>query len=97
LRGFRAYRFAGDAAAWANVDLRFFLKKIWIVFPADFGLFTFADAGRVWIDKESPGDWHTDAGGGVWLAPVRRDFTISIGAGFSKETTQVIAGLGFAF
>lgn len=97
LRGFRNYRFAGDAAAWGNVDLRFYLKRIWMVFPADFGLFTFADAGRVWVDGESPGDWHTDVGAGIWLAPVRRDFTISVGAGFSNEATQIIAGLGFAF
>jgi outer membrane protein assembly factor BamA len=97
LRGFRNYRFAGDAAVYGSADLRFYLKRIWLIFPADFGLFTFTDAGRVWIDGESPGDWHTDTGVGIWLAPVRRDFTISIGAGFSNEATQVIAGLGFAF
>ncbi len=97
LRGFRNYRFAGNSAAYGNVDLRFYLKRIWIIFPADFGLFTFADAGRVWVDGESPGDWHTDTGAGIWFAPVRRDFTISIGAGFSNEATQIIAGLGFAY
>lgn len=97
LRGFRNYRFAGEAAAYGNVDLRFYLKRIWMIFPADFGMFIFADAGRVWVDGVSPGDWHTDTGAGIWFAPVRRDFTISIGAGFSKEATQVIAGLGFAF
>lgn len=97
LRGFRFQRFAGDAAAWGNADLRFFLKRIWMIFPADFGLFTFADAGRVWLDGNSPGDWHTDIGGGIWIAPVYRAYTMSIGAGLSNEATQIIASLGFAF
>ncbi len=97
LRGFRRERFAGEAAAWGSAELRFYLTRIWLIFPADFGLFTFADAGRVWVDDTSPGDWHSDTGVGIWFAPVRRDFTISVGAGFSNEGSQITAGLGFAY
>ncbi|MCI0691420.1 BamA/TamA family outer membrane protein [candidate division KSB1 bacterium] len=97
LRGFRLQRFAGDAAALGSAELRFFLARIFLLVPTDVGLFGLADAGRVWLDGKSEGGWHKDFGGGLWLAPLRRDFTFSIGAGVSNEQTAVVAGLGFGF
>ncbi len=97
LRGFRLQRFAGDASAFGSAELRFFLARIFMLVPTDIGLFGLADAGRVWFDGESEGSWHKDFGGGLWLAPLRRDLTFSIGAGVSNELTAVVAGLGFGF
>jgi hypothetical protein len=97
LRGFRLQRFAGDAAAFGSAELRFFLARIFLLVPTDVGLFGLADAGRVWLDGKSEGSWHKDFGGGLWLAPLRRDLTFSIGAGVSNEQTAVVAGLGFGF
>jgi outer membrane protein assembly factor BamA len=97
LRGFRRQRFAGDASAFGSAELRFFLARIFLLVPTDVGLFGLADAGRVWLDGKSEGSWHKDFGGGLWLAPLRRDFTFSIGAGVSNEQTAVVAGLGFGF
>lgn len=97
LRGFRLQRFAGEAAAFGSAELRFFLARIFLLVPTDIGLFGLADAGRVWRDGKSEGDWHKDFGGGLWLAPLRRDLTFSIGAGVSNELTAVVAGLGFGF
>jgi len=97
LRGFRFQRFAGDAAAWGNAELRLALTRFFLLVPTDLGVFGFADAGRVWLDGDSDGAWHKNFGGGISLAPVRRDFTFSIGAGVSNERTAVVAGLGFGF
>jgi hypothetical protein len=97
LRGFRFQRFAGEAAAWGNAELRFALTRFFLLVPTDLGVFGFADAGRVWVDGDSEGAWHKNFGGGISLAPVRRDFTFSIGAGVSNERTAVVAGLGFGF
>jgi hypothetical protein len=97
LRGFRRERFGGDAAAFGSAELRFFLARIFLLVPTDVGLFGLADAGRVWNDGESEGSWHKDFGGGLWLAPLRRDLTFSIGAGVSNERTALVAGLGFGF
>jgi hypothetical protein len=98
LRGFRRERFAGDAALNGSAELQLFLLTSKnILFPTDVGLFFFADAGRVWVDGESPGDWHSTTGAGLWLAPIYRIFTFSIGAGQSAEGTRITAGGGFAF
>ncbi|MGH7599863.1 MAG: BamA/TamA family outer membrane protein, partial [bacterium] len=97
LRGFRLQRFAGDASAFGSAELRFFLARIFLLVPTDVGLFGLADAGRVWRDGKSEGSWHKDFGGGLWLAPLRRDLTFSIGVGVSNELTAVVAGLGFGF
>jgi hypothetical protein len=97
LRGFRFQRFAGDAATLGSAELRFFLTRFRLLVPSDLGLFGFAETGRVWLDGESDGAWHKDFGGGIWLAPLRRDFTFSIGAGVSNERTALVAGLGFGF
>jgi hypothetical protein len=98
LRGFRRERFAGDAALHGSAELQIFLFRTRrILFPTDVGIFYFADAGRVWLNGESPGEWHTTTGVGLWLAPIYRTFAFSIGVGQSTEGTRITAGGGFAF
>jgi len=97
LRGFRFQRFAGDATAWGNAELRLHLTRFRLLVPTALGVFGFADAGRVWQNGNSDGAWHKDFGGGISLAPVRREFTFAIGAGVSNERTAVVAGLGYGF
>jgi len=97
LRGFRFQRFAGDAAALGSAELRLYLTRFRFLVPHHFGVFGFAETGRVWLDGKSDGAWHKDFGGGIWIAPVRRDFAFSIGAGVSSERTALVAGLGFGF
>jgi outer membrane protein assembly factor BamA len=72
LRGFELQRFAGDAAVYGSAELRLTLANIFFLFPTEFGVFGLADAGRVYVQGTSPGGWHTDGGGGIWLAPLRR-------------------------
>lgn len=97
LRGFRFQRFAGDATAWGNAELRLHLTRFRLLVPTALGVFGFADAGRVWVDGKSDGAWHKDFGGGISLAPVRREFMFTIGAGVSNERTAIVAGLGYGF
>jgi hypothetical protein len=97
LRGFRFQRFAGDAATLGSAELRLYLTRFRFLVPHDLGVFGFAETGRVWVKGVSDGAWHKDFGGGLWLAPVRRDFAFSIGAGVSNERTALVAGLGFGF
>ena len=64
----REQRFAGDAMAHANAELRLKLFRATIVLPADIGVFGLYDVGRVWLDGESSNQWHDAFGGGLWLA-----------------------------
>jgi hypothetical protein len=97
LRGFRFQRFAGDLTIWGNAELRLFLTRFRFLVPHDLGVFGFAETGRVWVDRKSEGSWHKDFGGGIWLAPLRREFAITAGVGVSNELTALTIGLGFAF
>lgn len=65
LRGFRHQRFAGDAALYGSVELRVPLTRLELLTRGDLGLIGFADGGRVFVDGESPGGWHTGFGGGL--------------------------------
>ncbi|MDZ7343752.1 MAG: outer membrane protein assembly factor [candidate division KSB1 bacterium] len=97
LRGFARDRFAGDASVdgVAAVVLRLF--RYHFLFPTDFGIFVFGDAGRVWLNSESPGDWHTSVGGGLLFAPILRTLTFTLGAARSTEDLRISISGGFRF
>ncbi|MGH7450257.1 MAG: BamA/TamA family outer membrane protein [bacterium] len=97
LRGFRRFRFAGDAALNGRSEMRVKLFRAKVIVPTSFGILLFGDAGRVWFKNESPGNWHTAFGAGVWIAPFRRRVTFSISAANSTEGLRLNAGGGFAF
>ncbi len=97
VRGLSEQRFAGDAAAFGNAELRVFLGRYFLLFPGEYGVFALADAGRVWLSGESSDKWHTAVGGGLWFAPVSRANTISIAVARSSERTGVYVRGGFAF
>lgn len=68
LRGYSSYRFAGDASLLGNAELRMPVGK-------SLGVFVLGDAGRVYVDGDSPGDWHTAFGGGLWVRVAGHDIT----------------------
>ncbi|HEX2190020.1 MAG TPA: BamA/TamA family outer membrane protein [Longimicrobiaceae bacterium] len=68
LRGYDHSRFAGDALVHGSAELRVPLLPAEIVVHGRLGASLLADAGRVFLDGESPGGWHTAVGGGVWFA-----------------------------
>ena len=107
LRGYLRNRFAGDASMYFNSELRLPLGTIKNpVFPFVVGVSGFYDTGRVWYeDTDSGADpsiigrgniWHAGYGGGIYLVPILKKYTISLSAATSKEESLLImAGLGF--
>ncbi|HEX2190841.1 MAG TPA: BamA/TamA family outer membrane protein [Longimicrobiaceae bacterium] len=78
LRGYSYERFAGDAAAYANLELRAPLLPAKIGVRGELGVTALADAGRVWADGEDSDEWHTALGGGAWFAFMQRRAVASV-------------------
>ncbi len=97
LRGFRTGRFAGDAAAFGNADLRLKLSRITLILPGTWGLVGFADVGRVWLEGESSDTWHSGAGGGLWISFLNDRLALSSGIEHSKEEDLFYFSGGFSF
>jgi hypothetical protein len=97
LRGYYQQRFAGDASVSSSAELRLTLVRSQGFFPALWGIFGNADAGRVYVTGRSPGGWHTGTGGGVWVGLLDRTSTVSIGITRGSEQTLVYTKLGFPF
>ena len=97
VRGFRAQRFAGDGAVYGNAELRLRIARVFIVLPADLGVFGLADAGRVYLGGQTSDKWHTAAGGGIWLAFLNRDATFTLAVAHSQERTGLYVRAGFVF
>jgi hypothetical protein len=60
-------RYAGDASTFGTTELRLTLTQFHLVLPLRAGIVGVAEAGRVFVDRDSPGGWHTTAGEGIWL------------------------------
>jgi hypothetical protein len=70
LRGFRATRYAGDAAVYQNTEFRFKLFNFSnYISKGEFGILAFNDVGRVWLDGEDSNVWHHGYGAGIWVSP----------------------------
>ncbi|WP_143310634.1 BamA/TamA family outer membrane protein [Chitinophaga vietnamensis] len=97
LRGYRNYRFAGDAGVYNNTEIRvkLFDLKTYIL-PAGVGLLAFNDVGRVWTPGETSHVWHDGYGGGIYLAPVNALIVTAV-IGHSREETVPYVTLGFKF
>ena len=93
----RVNRYAGDASAYGNAELRLSLFRSQVVLPAEIGLFGLADVGRVFLEGESSDQWHTAVGGGVSLAFLSRAHTLSLAVASSEERTGVYVQAGFGF
>ena len=97
LRGLRPQRYAGDAALYGNAELRLRLARLYVLLPAELGVFGLADTGRVFLDGESSGTWHTGAGGGLWLAFLDRSAVFSVAVARSEGRTGFYVSSGFGF
>jgi hypothetical protein len=94
LRGYPFQRFAGDAAAFGSVELRQPLGQVKLLVRGRLGVFALADAGQTWIDGNSPGEWRTDVGGGLWFETLGYVGTFTIAQG---DVTRWYLGLGLPF
>jgi hypothetical protein len=97
VRSLRSRRFTGDAAAWANLDLRLRVAELPFVMPWDFGVLGIADLGRVWVKGEESRRWHHGLGGGLWAALPDRSFLVVADVVRGDDGTAVWLGTRFAF
>jgi len=97
LRGYARQRFAGDGSLYANLDIRFPISRYFLFLPGEFGLFGFVDTGRVFYSGESSRKWHTGYGGGIWIAPLIRQYTMSLAVAVSEEDTRIYFSFGVGY
>ncbi len=97
VRGLREQRFAGDAAAWGNAEVRVPLARTFLVLPGEVGVLAVGDAGRVWVAGESSRRWHATAGGGLWLSWLDRGGTLSAVVARGEDRTGFYLRAGFQF
>jgi hemolysin activation/secretion protein len=97
IRGFPLHRFAGDAALYGSVELRWSIGRWKILIPTEIGMAVGFDAGRVWSKGLSPGPWHTSPVAGIWGAPLSRDLLLFGSIARSAEGLQLRAGAGMDF
>ncbi len=97
LRGWSEQRFAGDAAAYGNAELRVPVGTFFVLLPGRFGVSGLTDVGRVWVAGSSSDVWHASVGGGVWFAFLDRGGTLSAAVARGPERTGVYVRAGFLF
>jgi len=93
----RQHRYAGDASAYGNAELRLRLTRFFVLLPGELGVFGLADVGRVFLAGEESDRWHSAFGGGVWVSLVETSAVLSAAIARSTERTGLYIGTGMAF
>lgn len=89
-------RWAGDASLYGTTEARWPVAKFPLIVPLDVGLMGFVDAGRVYVDGQSPGGWHTAAGAGFWtgLLSPKMNWNVMV---TNQSHARFVSNFGFAF
>jgi hemolysin activation/secretion protein len=90
-------RYAGDASLMGSTELQIPFPTIPIILPIATGIYGFADAGRVYLDGESPGGWHSGVGGGFWIGVLRSQTALNFEFGRYQGETRVRVRSGLNF
>jgi len=90
-------RYAGDASLAGTAELRLPLARFPFILPLVVGVFGFADGGRVYVGGDSPGGWHTAAGGGFWIGLLDPStaITVTLTNGPGQAAVLFRSGLSF--
>ncbi|MEO8194283.1 MAG: hypothetical protein ABI681_10570 [Gemmatimonadales bacterium] len=89
-------RYAGDASVYGAGELRVPVTKFPFILPLDVGVLGFMDAGRVYVDGESPGGWHTADGAGFWVGAMNPGTSVNV-LFTNQPDHRMMVNLGFAF
>jgi len=89
-------RYAGDASLYGTTELRVPIAKFPLILPLDVGAIGFADAGRVYVNGQSPGGWHKVVGAGFWVGYLNPHINYNV-LFTNSSRRQVVTNLGFAF
>jgi outer membrane protein assembly factor BamA len=96
LRAEDRQRWAGDASVYGNAELRAPVAQFPLVLPLDVGLLGFYDAGRVYVNGDSPGGWHRTTGAGVWIGFLNPGNSLNI-LYTDNSDHRLVTSFGFAF
>jgi hypothetical protein len=96
LRAEDRQRWAGDASVYGNAELRVPVAQFPLVLPLDVGLLGFYDAGRVYVNGDSPGGWHRTTGAGVWIGFLNPGNSLNI-LYTDNSDHRLVTSFGFAF
>jgi hypothetical protein len=97
VRSLEPERYAGDAALFGTAELRMSLARFPFVLPFQLGVFGFADVGRVYVDGNSPGGWHSGTGVGLWVGVLNPGTSLSVEVGRGAGVTDVRFRTGMSF
>ena len=89
-------RYAGDASVYGSTELRIPIAQFPFILPLDVGALGFADAGRVYLNGQSPGGWHSAAGGGFWVGYLNPGINFNVLL-TNRSQRRVVTNIGFAF
>lgn len=96
LRTASRQRFAGDAAVHGSAELRLPMATFPFILPLNIGALGFVEAGRVFVDAQSPGGWHTGAAAGLWLGVLSPGTSITLMA-TNRSERRWLFGFGFDY
>jgi hypothetical protein len=95
VRGYAPQRFRGDAALSGSAELRVPVAYVNLgLARTHLGVLGLADAGRVYLDGESPGGWHAGYGGGLTFRTLGYAASVAYAYG-EKGTVWVTLGMPF--
>jgi hemolysin activation/secretion protein len=97
VRELERQRYAGDAAVAGTMELQLPIVKFPLILPISFGVYGYGDAGRVYVDGQSPGGWHRGAGVGVWIAVLSPATALNLELGDRRGRTLVRVRTGLTF
>ncbi len=96
VRTIRRDQLVGDASVYGSVELRVPLARFAFIMPLNLGAVGFVDAGRVYVDGESPGGWHSGAGAGFWVGVLKTSTSLSL-VFTNQRDRKLLVGTGFVF
>jgi hypothetical protein len=97
LRGLLRQRYIGDASAWGNAELRLLLFRRDRSLVPRVGAFGLFDVGRVFLDGESSGVWHTGVGAGLFVSLLDPKNVVSVAFARSEGRLAFHLQGGFTF
>jgi hypothetical protein len=96
LRTATRQRFAGDASLHGSAELRLPLAAFPFILPLNIGALGFVEAGRVFMDGQSPDGWHTGVAAGLWLGLLSPGTSITVMA-TNRVERRWLFGFGFDY
>lgn len=89
-------RYAGDASLYGSTELRVPIAKFPFILPLDVGALGFADIGRVYLNGQSPGGWHSAVGAGFWVGYLNPGTSVNV-LFTNNRQHRMTTSVGFAF